>query len=293
MSSIPAGRTLVSILGIGSLPVLVVAAVAAAGCTSRLTPRPLDRPVRIDVPVALADGGEITLHLSEPLSAANPQALVLYATGDGGWRGKDKDAFEHMTRWGYPLAGFSSKEYLRRIEDRSEITTPQDVARDFALLIEAAKRRFGLVQGVRTILVGVSRGAGLSVAAAGSPSLQHMLAGVLLVALTREEEYVHRVRRRSLLLPNRGELVALDTYAYLRRLRSMPVAIIQSTHDNYLPASEARTLVGPDSDLLQLEPIASRNHSFTDARRQLYERMQASLGWIARLGPSDAGESIQ
>jgi hypothetical protein len=283
----------VFILRIGCVQLLVLALVSTAGCTPRLTPWPLDRPLRIDIPVALDDGGAIALHLSEPVSAAAPQVLLLYATGDGGWRGKDKDAFEHMTRWGYAIAGFSSKDYLRHLERRSEITTPQDVARDFALLIEAAKLRFGLADNVRTILVGVSRGAGLSVAAAGRPSLQHMLAGVLLVALTREEEYVHRIRRRSPLLPNRAELVALDTYDYLRRLGSMPVVIIQSTHDNYLPAAEARTLIGPDSELLRLEPVASKNHSFTDARGQLYDRMQASLGWIARLTPSEVREGIQ
>ena len=31
--------------------------------------------------------------------------LVLYITGDGGWRGKDLATFNHLIGWGYPVVG--------------------------------------------------------------------------------------------------------------------------------------------------------------------------------------------
>ena len=138
---------------------------------------------------------------------------------------------------------------------------------------------------MRTVLVGVSRGSGLAVAAAGEPAFQAQLAGVVAVALTREEEYVHRLKRNRKAPHEAAEMVMLDNYEYLPRLRALcRCAIIQSVHDNYLPAEEARRLLGPDSALRQLHPIASKNHSFTDAREALYAQMKSSLEWVCRAG---------
>jgi hypothetical protein len=77
-------------------------------------------------------------------------------------------------------------------------------------------------------------------------------------------------------------MAILDTYEYLPRLRTLALSIIQSTHDDYLPAEEARRLIGPDSALRQLRPIASKNHSFSDARTQLYAQMQTALAWVSQ-----------
>ena len=84
-------------------------------------------------------------------------------------------------------------------------------------------------------------------AAAGEPDLQPSLAGVVAVALTREEEYVQRPKRRRRAPRAAPEMVMLDNYEYLPRLLTLPLSIIQSTHDEYLPAEEARRLLGPDS----------------------------------------------
>ncbi len=245
-------------------------------------------PIRFDSSVAFDDGHALALHLSRPMSFDAAHPLVLFATGDGGWRGKDRAAFEQMTRWGYPLAGFSAPGYIQHLVEHEHKTTPADVARDFSQILRAADRELSMPPyGARAVLVGISRGAGLVVAAAGDPLLQPSLAGVVAIALTREEEYVHRLRRSR----PRGtpELVMLDNYEYLPRLRSLPLAIIQSTHDDYLPAEEARRLLGPDTALRQFHPIASRNHSFADAREQLYRQMEASLAWVSRVGAAGEG----
>jgi hypothetical protein len=34
--------------------------------------------------------------------------MLIYATGDGGFRGKDKELFDEMASFGYPVAGFSA-----------------------------------------------------------------------------------------------------------------------------------------------------------------------------------------
>lgn len=230
-------------------------------------------------------GHPVKLHLVRPCRIAPDHPLLLFATGDGGWRGKDLATFRQLAQWNYPLAGFSSPDYLRRLGDRSDTTTPERLARDYGRFIKVAKEAMGLPPGTPTVLVGVSRGAGLSVVAAGQTPLQPSLAGVLAVALTKEEEYVRhfpfRLGRHA--AGDRADrMVMVQTYAYLPRLRAVPIVVIQSTHDNYLPAARARVLFGSDTALRRFHAIAARDHSFDGARDTLYAEMQSSLAWICR-----------
>lgn len=265
----------------------MLGAALAAGCAHRVPPLDPDAPIQWARKIPF-EGRSLTLHLSRPCTLDPAHPLLLFATGDGGWRGKDKDAYEHIVRWGYPAAGFSAPEYLSLIRRRGHETTPADVGSDYARFIGAAKDALSLTGPVPTILVGVSRGSGLAVAAAGQASLQPELAGIVTVALTREEEYVHRFlrRRRS----SNRELVMLENYEYLPRLRQLPLSIIQSTHDDYLPADQARQLLGPDTALRKLHAIPSKNHSFTDARPELYDTLRASLAWVAHMHLDAAAE---
>jgi hypothetical protein len=273
---------------IGRLAAVLSVAALLSACAHRIPPFDPAAPVRIDGEIVFDDNHALDLHFSRPCVLDTAHPLILYATGDGGWRGKDRDAFERMTRWGYPIVGFSAPNYLRHLVRHTRETTPPDVARDYARIISVAKERMGVAADVPTILVGVSRGSGLAVAAAGEPALQPSLAGVVAVALTREEEYVHRLKRRRKAPQEPPELVMLDNYEYLPRLRNLPLSIIQSTHDDYLPAEEARRLLGPDSALRQLKPIRAKNHSFTDAREPLYTELQASLTWVTHFLPHAA-----
>jgi len=265
-------------------------ALTAAGCSHAIPPLDPSAPVRMETELLFEDGDSLALHLSRPCDVDAMHPLIIYATGDGGWRGKDRDAFEEMTAWGYPIAGFSSPNYLRHVVRHTHQTTPADVARDYARVIDLARTRMAIAGDAPAILVGVSRGSGLAVAAAGEASLQPELAGIVAVALTREEEYVHRLKRRRGAPLAAPELVMLDNYEYLPRLRNLPLSIIQSTHDDYLPAEEARRLLGPDSALRQLHPISSKNHSFTDARAALYSELRSSIAWVVEKANAERAE---
>jgi len=252
---------------------LAVAAVGSGGCVSQgalpsSLPTPLERHIQLE-------RASLTLHLA-PAGHAHRKLLLLYATGDAGWRGKDRQVFDEMRSWGYTVAGFSSPEYLKHLPTDGGTATPAHVGADFARIIDAAEGQLLASRHVPVVLVGVSRGADLSVVAAGQSSLQDTLAGVVVMGLTREEEYVHRRRSR----------VALELYPYLPRLGQLPLSVIQSTRDSYLPASDARTLFGPDTALRKLHAIGARNHSFGGARDVLYATLRDSLAWVERLNPA-------
>jgi len=51
-------------------------------------------------------------------------------------------------------------------------------------------------------------------------------------------------------------------------------------------------LFGPDNATRRFHAIESKNHSFTDARGELFRQMQASLAWLARPAAAAAAGGV-
>ncbi len=256
---------------------------AVVSCTCRVPfPIPNESQARFDKTVQL-DTRPLKVHLVRPRVAVS-KVLILYATGDGGWLGMDKQLAEWMGSWGYTVAGFSSRSYLKTLGYLPETATPRRLQLDFERIIQTAEDALSLPTDTRVILVGFSRGASFAVIAAGEPDLQSRLNGVLAMALTEKEEYVKHYRRQRVQgdgQPPKRELIEIEPYDYLQaRLFALPVVIIQSTNDGYLPASQARVLFGPDNELRRLIPVDARNHSFHEGCPDLFGRMRQSLQWL-------------
>lgn len=232
------------------------------------------------------NGHPLTLHLANP-GAPPDRPLLLYTTGDGGWARKDLALYRQIVSWGYPTAGFSAPQYLKHLRS-DETTTPERLGQDYARLIREAEARLRRPAGAPVILIGVSRGAGLEVVAAAHPAIRPVLRGVIAIALTREEEYV---RWRGLRLPGirrPAKPVMLEIYEYLALLHGMPVAVVQSTRDRFLPADEAARLFGADSATRRFRAIDARDHSFGGSRRQMYDAAREALAWIVGDAPDAA-----
>jgi pimeloyl-ACP methyl ester carboxylesterase len=263
---------------------IFAAALALSGCGMHR--EPVVRPPGVQVVLSIVlNAHALRVHMADTRQRAGARPLLIYATGDRGWAGKDLDVYRHLVAWGYPVAGFDAHDYVKHLGD-TETTTPGRVASDYGEIIATARSALSLRDDVPVVLVGVSRGADLSVVAAGQRPLRAHLSGVIAVGLTREEEYVkwfgRRIRRAESAAARSGnrdsvrpEMVQL--YEYLPLLRELPITVIQSTHDNYLPAAEARRLFGPDTPVRHFIPIDARNHSFAGARDRLYEAMQGAL----------------
>jgi type IV secretory pathway VirJ component len=261
--------------------------VTLGGAACAHLPKPAE-PFAVSRAAVHVHGGWLSLRLSRPSASPQQMPLVLFITGDGGWRGKDLDAFNHLIGWGYPVVGLSAPEYLRPLGQGQ--LPPQVLADDIATIIAGGDQGLHLPASIPVLLVGVSRGADLVVVAAAQRSLRAPVQGVLAVALTKEEEYVRRGRRRAVApaatatTETDGEASTMARpYVALRRVAA-PVSLIQSTNDQYVRAADARQMFGPDTDARQFHAIKSRNHSFSDARGLLYDTMRTSLQWIAIKG---------
>ena len=234
-------------------------------------------PVRLSDAVVRLHEHDLALHLSLGTIPGGGGPLLVYATGDAGWWGKDKELFHVLVRWGYPTAAFSSREYLRHLGPNVEVQTRNQLAADYAEIVRVAEDQLHLPTSEGIVLVGKSRGAGLEVAVATTPRFRSTLRGVLAVGLTREEEYVRRRRPGA----DRGQPpIMLLNYDVLPQIGRTPVAVIQSSGDEYLPAAEARAMFGPNTPTRRFVEIASPDHNFSAALPELYEEMARGLGWI-------------
>jgi hypothetical protein len=72
----------------------------------------------------------------------------------------------------------------------------------------------------------------------------------------------------------------VNVYEYLTQLGNLPIAVVQSTHDQYLPAANAREQFGSDTPSRWLQEIDAANHNFGGARSQMYDAIQAALNWV-------------
>jgi Bacterial virulence protein (VirJ) len=254
---------------------LVMLSLALSGCAANLPPssKPFDDALSIDA-------RQLTVHFANQ-GAMPGRPLLVYTTGDAGWVRKDLAVYREMVSWGYPIAGISAPDYLEHLRGKTA-STPERVGDDYARIIAFAQARMHLEPGAPVVLVGVSRGAGLEVVAAGQRVVREKLGGVVAVALTKEEEHV-RWPGHLPVVHRTAIPVMVELYEYLPLLGAMPVAVVQSTRDSYLPADAAARLFGPDTDTRRFRAIEARNHTFGGARREMYDALRASLEWIETL----------
>ena len=189
----------------------------------------------------------LSLRLSHPQPMAAAQPLILFVTGDGGWHGKDLDAFDHLIKWGYPVVGVSAPDYLDHLGNGALQLPAQRLARDLAEVADTGRAQLGLSASTPVLLLGLSRGADLVVVAAAQGSLRQSVLGVLAVGLTKEEEYVRRPqgRRRRTSSPFEGntgvdDLLLAHPYAALRRVTA-PVCVSVRSREGQSPTCTPAT----------------------------------------------------
>lgn len=243
--------------------------VAAGGCASGAA----RQSAALDDRSVTLHGHALAVHVAAG-SAHRAGPLLLYATGDGGWPG-DEALFDRMRPWGYPMAAFSSADYVSLLDGPGGVIDPGDLATDIGVILDLAVHALKLPPDTPTVLVGFSRGSGLVVAAATDAHLRARLRGILAVALTGEEEYVTEPAPGS----SGGPRAMLQLYDALPRLGALRVAVIQSTRDEFLPAAEARRRFGPDTPARRFRAIDAADHSFGGKLGELGDEMRAGVAW--------------
>jgi hypothetical protein len=235
----------------------------------------------------------VKLTLARPtVGAPAPPFLVVFASGDGGLRGVSRDLMVHLAGQNYWVVGFSSPEAFKGIAGDSKGQPNYAGARDrLASLIVQAKQAMELPGQTPIVITGMSRGANVVVAAAGDAVLGPGIVGAVAIALTREFDDLTVpdavAGRAGIQTDDKGRL---QTYPSLERLGSMRLAIIQSRNDSYVPSSESRRLLGPDTPTRRLYEIESRNHSFGGGQAPLMRALDDAMAWVGRSGGTEGSQ---
>lgn len=257
--------------------------VVLAGC---LGPRLSSEPGVFNVTVQPVHtlGREIDAVYVRPVQDRHPGFLVVFATGDDGWLGTSHAVFRHLAEAGYTMMGYSSPEALREIARSGQRISTARAAQELKDLYAQAKQDLGLPETTPIVIVGFSRGASVVAFTAVHPELRDGIGGAVAIALTREADYLHAPKGdASVQVDDQGRI---QLYPALKFMGSARLAVIQSTHDSYVPAAESRQLLGPDTPTLRLYTVEAEDHGFSDARDKLMLDLDDALHWVEQEAPA-------
>jgi alpha-beta hydrolase superfamily lysophospholipase len=202
---------------------------------------------------------------------------VVVSSGDGGWIHLGPDVSSALAGSGYFVVGFDSRAYLESFTTAADSLRQQDVPCDYRVLIERAERRTGK----KAILVGVSEGAGLSALAATDPQVKSRVKGVIALGLGDHNELAWRWKDAIIYVthtvPNEPAFSAISV---VHEVSPVPLAIINATHDEFVPPSEVERVFDAAQEPKQLWMIKASDHKFSDNRAELMARIDAAIRWM-------------
>jgi hypothetical protein len=225
----------------------------------------------------------LDLHLTPGDTIPAKPVLVMYASGDGGWFGEAVRMFEEIAGLGFPTVGISSRSYMKILSQSQVPVSLEDLIQDYGLIIAEAKKNLHLAADTKTILSGWSRGAAFSVLVGADKSVQPGLLGVLAIGLPYKEELNFRHRGKKIFILDHSQpsqYFIFDTYDLFSSMAPLPAALIQSSHDDFLPADKAHSLFGEDSRYKRFYTVVARNHRFSGGRDEFLTDLRKALDWI-------------
>ena len=259
------------------------AAACVSACAGYLAPRP--EVYGFQTVTITRDEIAVDLVLVKPTTPKPSPTLVMFASGDGGLKGISMEILQHLAdRGDHYVAGYSPHDVLANVESSGQRISYAQAVGILRWIIQQAKQKLGMPASAPVIVAGISRGANMVVLAGSDRTLRSRLVGAVAISLTRELDYVEfpagAARPRGIQLDDEQRIL---TYPALTRLGTVPLAVIQSTNDSYVPSAESRQLLGPDTRTRRLYEIESNTHSFGGGEDEMLRALDEALDWI--VGP--------
>ena len=266
-------------------PFLLALWLVAPACA--VNPQPVSTPtlpVRESRSSVMLHGKPLELHLSATTGRAPADALILYASGDGGWFGAAVDMFRQIAVAGYSTVGFSSRAFLKLDRPNGRLVDPQQLASEYEQILVGSRGALHLGPDTPVILTGWSRGAAFAVLAASERGAPRPLQGVVAIGLSDGEDL-------EVNGPGDGTDDDAPTqgpghwpflpYERIARLGPVRCAVIQASGDSYLPASRARDLFGPDTPVRRFYAVDAKNHRFSGGKDAFDRALLDAIHWMA------------
>lgn len=213
---------------------------------------------------------------------------ILFAPGDGGWRGFAITIAEQMAAMGNDVYALDTKRYLSSFTGKTHLTE-KDVMADFHELADRIARQSG-ESDEHMILVGWSTGAGLTVLAAADANKTDY-DGLIAISLGKANilgwRWVDNFTYLTGKMPNEP---TFQSDAYLPKIAPLPIFVIQSSGDQFIPNDEAHQLFVKTKRPKRFALIHANNHSFESNRDGFFAALQQGMQWIKRREAHRAGQ---
>jgi dienelactone hydrolase len=211
-----------------------------------------------------------------PAAGAKLNRKVLFAPGDGGWRGWAVTVAQQMASWGYDVYGFDTRDYLTSFTGRTRLKE-SDVMSDFRQVARWVTDN----SGEKVTLVGWSEGAGLSVLAAANGENKGYFNGVVTFGLGDANvlgwTWQDTVRNLAGQQVNEPQFQASRYMAAIAPLRLL---MIHAGRDEYVPLDEAQSLLNAARGQKRLTVIQANDHKFTGNTGEFYRVLREGLQWV-------------
>jgi len=201
------------------------------------------------------------------MTCANP--LVLFISGEGGWRKFDELLVGFLSQAGYPVAGVDATKYFWDAQDDRAAA-----AGDFRSIASAASLAAGCRQDAPLILAGFSFGADLAPWLAGDGGWNRRLRGLVMIG--PDETGSLQFRFTELL----GFQPADHIFPVAEALKSAAGIPILFVHGEKDPSSAAPLLASRAGDPKKLLLVAGANHHFSGREEQLRKALLEGIEWI-------------
>ncbi|MCC7416894.1 MAG: alpha/beta hydrolase [Acidobacteria bacterium] len=254
---------------------LLLCALVAAGLIAFAGPATAETRQTITI-----RGRQQTLRLYGP-SEGEP---VIVSSGDGGWIHLAPHVAELLAARGFFAIGFDTRAYLSSFTSRQSTLRAEEVPGDYRVLTALATR----ITGRKPLLIGVSEGAGLSVLAAANPDAKRELSGVIGLGLPDLNELGWRWQDMVTYLTHRlPDEPTFSVAAIIARVAPLPLAIIQATHDEFVPREEVERLFAAAGEPRRLWIVEASNHRFSDNLPVFDLRLIEAIAWTTAHAPHE------
>jgi alpha-beta hydrolase superfamily lysophospholipase len=208
-------------------------------------------------------------------------APIVLSSGDGGWMHLAPHVATVLASRGYFVVGLDVRGYLESFTTPGTTLSPADVQQDFRTLATIAAGNTGR----KSLLVGVSEGAGLSLLAATDADTRRAVSGVVALGLPDINELGWRWKDALIYLTHATPSEpTFSTAAIASRVAPVPLAAIHATHDEFVPLSEVQRIIAAAREPKRLWTVPAADHRFSDNPAELDTCLLEALAWVRQQG---------
>jgi pimeloyl-ACP methyl ester carboxylesterase len=211
-----------------------------------------------------------------PAEGTGLHRKILFAPGDGGWRGFAITIAEELAKVGYDVYGVDARHYLQSFTGPAVLNTAE-IASDFNQIAR------WIQQGgqERLLLVGWSEGAGLGLAAAAEAANQTIFTGFVAIGTTEYNILAWRwtdlgaeITKK---LPHEPTFKSAELMA---KVSPLPLFVIASTSDEYIRPDATCALFSAARQPKRLVMIDARDHKYSGNTEGFFRALREGLNWI-------------